>query len=485
MSSVTVDLLGESGHKRKRLPSVSLSTLRWLTVIVPVLFLIGVDYIRHFVFPFFVFHDWPGFVVIWGGNLVAVLGFSHIVFRTVERMQKEILQRNQELSLLHDAAFRQAEQLKALHEAGMALTSELSLETVLQKVVDLSRELVGARYGALAVYDEEKSIERLITSGLAPEERERITAVRTSPGVMASVPDRGKPLRLVDVRQHHLFAGFPPNHPDMQTFLGVPIVSKGQVIGNLRLTNKRDGEEFTQEDEDKVVMLAAQAAIVIQNAKLYAQEQVLAVLEERERIAQDLHDGIIQDIYAIGLSLEQCIEQADGSHQKMSDRLSKAVDGLNKIIKDIRNYIFALEPTDLQGNDLAAGLDNMTREFRINSLVDAEVVVHGEVSKALPHDQVGQVLQIAREALANVLKHARASAVTVEVKRQVDRLELTIADNGNGFDPSRAPGTGHGLRNIAERSKALGGHFDIETGPNKGTRIIVTIPIAVGEGNWL
>ncbi|MBI2863753.1 MAG: GAF domain-containing sensor histidine kinase [Chloroflexi bacterium] len=479
MGSVASGNIGLRWNLAKRFSAVSIGTLRKLSVLLPIAFLLAMDYLRHFVFPG-TLHQFPGYLVVWGVALAGIWAFSRVVFGAIEGMHQQILERNREISDLYTAAHNQAEQLAALREAGMALTAELSFEAVLQKVVDLSRELVGARYGVLAVLDDQKKIERLITSGLSPEAKSQIKEFPKGLGVMAVLPDGDRALRIPDISKHPLSVGFPPGHPRMKTLLGVPVVAKGHVIGNLKLTNKRDGLEFTQDDEDKVVLLAAQAAIAIENAKLHEQQQVLAVLEERERIAQDLHDGIIQDIYAIGLNLEQCIEQSD-KPKTIPERLGRSVEQLNDIINDVRNYIFALQPTAPADADFVAGLDRLVREFRINSLIEGELVVNGAGDRDVPVEQVSHLLKIAHEALTNVIKHARATAVTVELNLMEDRLELSIADNGTGFDPANPTHAGLGLRNIAERTRALGGSFTVDGGIGRGATLTLRIPQASAE----
>src|SRR3990172_1648976 len=355
---------------------MSFRMLRWLTAILPIAVLAGLDYVRHFVLPGYL-HTWTGFAVVYIGLLLGGVIFSEIVFRLVGRMQRQIVEQNHKLSILYREGQRQAEQLRALHEAGTALTAELDLETVLQKVVDLSRGLVGAQYCALKVLDGEGYVGRFLNRGIDQETRERIGRMPEGRGVVGEVRRLGRPLRVADIGKHPSSVGFPLHHPPMKTFLGVPIVSRNVVIGNLYLTDKHGGEEFTQQDEDAVVMLAAQAAIAIENARLYEQEQALAILEERERIAQDLHDGIIQSLYAIGLNLEHILERAGGITEEASGRLTRAIDGLNGVIWDVRNYIFGLEKRE--GQSLKQGLVNMAREFRVNTLIDADVTVEGDV----------------------------------------------------------------------------------------------------------
>src|SRR3990170_4257296 len=204
---------------------MSLRTLRWLTAILPIVVLAALDYVRHVIFPAFL-HTTTGFLVTYIGILAGVFIFSEVVFRMIERMQREIVEQNRKLETLYSEGRRQAQQLKALHEAGWAITAELELETVLRKVVALSQELVGARYGALGVVDEQGQLGQFVTLGLDEETRRQIGPPPKGHGVVGVVLNTGRPLRVSNIGQHPASVGFPPNHPPMKTFLGVPIVSR-------------------------------------------------------------------------------------------------------------------------------------------------------------------------------------------------------------------------------------------------------------------
>ncbi len=458
---------------------LSLPTLRRLAFVLPLAFLIAVDYVRHALWPA-TLHTFPGFLALAGVVGVGIFAFSQFVFGTIERMQGEIARQNRELARLVGEARQRSDQLRALNEAGIALAAEHSYAAVLQKVVDLSRALAGARYGALGVLDDEGRIERFFTSGLDPAVRAKMGQPPQGHGVVGVVIETGAPLRLPDVGKHPRSVGFPPGHPPMRSFLGVPIVSKGRVIGSLYLTEKLGAAEFTQEDESGVVMLAAQAAVAIEKARLYEQVQALAVLEERERIAQDLHDGIIQSIYAIGLSLERCALVDDCDPAACRGRLDRAIHDLNGVIKDVRNYIMGLEPGEVQEHGLRDGLRELARELRASSPVQVDVVVEGEVESVVTEVQVGHLFQIAREALANVLKHAAATRASLALVKQGDELVLSIEDDGVGFDPARSAGPERrGLRNMAERARDLGGELCVTSAPGEGTTLTVRLPAAI------
>ncbi len=376
-------------------------------------------------------------------------------------------------------ARRQSERLRILNEAGISLTAEHSLQAVLQKVVELSRKLVGANFGALALLREDGRIDRFLTSGLGAEERERIGPPPKGTGLIGVLLREGTSLRVSDIARDHRAVGFPPHHPPMKSLLGIPIRSKGKIIGALYLTDKVEGEEFTLADQDALETLAAQSAVAIENARLYAQLRSLTKLQERERIAMDLHDGVIQSLYAVGLSLEGSAEVVREAPEEDARKIARAVDELNDVIKDIRNYIFDLRPEPTGAKGIRGALEEVVKACRVNSLIEAKLVA--EEVEGLGQEEVVQLAHIAQEALANVMKHARASQATVRLSVVGSRLLLSVRDNGTGFDPRVGEtGGGQGLRNMAERARALGGTMRITSGPD-GTEVTAEIPPA-GRG---
>jgi len=374
-------------------------------------------------------------------------------------------------------------QLEALNEATLALTAELSLDRVLQRVVNLARELANARYAALGVPDGQGHLEQFLYSGMTTEEVARIGHLPEGLGLLGALMGSTQPIRLRNVLDDPRSIGFCEHHPPMTSFLGVPIISKGQLLGMLYLTNKVGEDEFSQEDEKLIVMLAAHAAIAIENARLYQQTQRLAILEERERIGMDLHDGIIQSIYAVGLMLEYGNLLLDEDTQVAKQHMAQAIGNLNDVIKDIRNYILDLRPQRFQGKDLATGLCDLVRTFHANTLVQVDMHIEPEGDLGLTPTQASGLFLIAQEALANVAKHARADAVTVKLFQDTQYLCLSIEDNGRGYDLANiARYEGHGLSNMEVRARTLGGKLKVASAPGQGTRVIVSVPVhEVGE----
>lgn len=369
------------------------------------------------------------------------------------------------------------DRLRAVDEAARAVAGVLSVDRVLQVIVDRVRELVDAKYAALGIVDATGRIDRFITSGIARSTRDTIGEPPRGRGILGHIIRGGHALRIADIGADPRRSGFPANHPPMRTFLGVPVTVKGRLIGDLYLTDKRGHEQFTEEDQRLVETFALHAGIAIDNARLHEQVQRLAVVEERERIGRDLHDGIIQSIYAVGLSLEDVPDLMEEDPDDARARVDRAIEALDKTIRDIRNFIFGLRPELLQGMALAAGLAALVEEFRVNTMVDAEVRTDELDAEALTSDDTGQLLIIAREALSNVARHARATRALIDLRGTPERVVLSIEDNGTGFAVEAARSPAHqGLGNMRNRAHAIGATIVIDSAPGAGTRIIVTLP---------
>ena len=366
----------------------------------------------------------------------------------------------------------------ALDAATRAVAGVLTVEEVLQVIVDQVRPLVGAQYAALGTVDEHGVIDRFITSGMDTETRARIGAIPQGHGFLGLIIEENRAFRIPDINVDPRRYGFPPNHPPMTTFLGVPVSVKEHSVGNLYLTDKAGGGPFTEADQEVVEFFARHAGIAIENARLHELVRSLAIVEERERIGKDLHDGIIQSIYAVGLSLEDVPELMAEDPDEVVRRVERAIDSLHLAIRDIRNFIFGLRPDLLGGLPFEDGLAVLVNEFRLNSMVDIELVQDGPTWEP-PPDVTGHLLGIVNEALSNVVRHAMASRVWVETSGDPDgNLHLSVRDNGRGFDVSAGPPLGHqGLANMRSRAHGLGATLDVASDPGSGTAISITLPM--------
>jgi signal transduction histidine kinase len=541
--------------------------------------------------------------------------------------------------------------IRALHRATLSLFADLSLDGVLQRITDAAKDLVNARYAALGIPGENGSLDIFITTGLSDEEIQKMAHPPIGVGLIGEMINSGESIRIPEIADHPKASGFPEGHPEMHSFLGVPISAYGRPIGQIYLTDKKGAEHFSEHDQRMIEMLAAHAAAAIENARFYRQvldseeelsqrnEQLelvnhltgaisstmdleemmsvmldrivnlfgatsgevflrdegeetynltvhcchrehsiwaqknfklgegfigtiakdaklswlnnleseqdflhdgilgmgfgtvvgvpiltrgkvmgvlamafsgkrpftdreiglleavgaavgvgvesarlnrqarrVAILEERERIGMDLHDGIIQSIYAVGLTLDSIRVMVRDNPDAALEHLKSAIDTLNTNIRDIRAYILDLQPARMAGTEFEDGLARLGREFKSNSLVDIEVRVEHEALENLPGEISQNLLQIAQEALANIAKHAQATRVLLTLRNMDERIYLQIIDNGRGFDLDQQPELlGHGLSNMEERTRQIGGEFEIVTGPGEGTAITIRL----------
>ena len=543
--------------------------------------------------------------------------------------------------------------LVALHRASMALVSDLSLDTVLERIVHLAREQAGARYAALGVLDEHGALERFIPVGMPPEQMRAISHQPLGLGLLGEIARAHTTLRVADIARDERSVGFPPHHPPMTSFLGVPVLSGSQVLGQIYLTNKEDYPEFTEEDERVIETLAAYAAVAIGNARLYEdlvardkavtqrnrdlallnavgellastldedeilektltqvmeylqveageiclaiedgqsltmalhrgdaaeafwtkerfdlgegfiglaaetgkpvvttfperdgrfirqavvdagfrciaciplvargtvvgvmgiatrserhldqrelnlltaigtwagitienarlanQSRRLAVLEERERIGMDLHDGIIQSIYAVGLALDFARMSIQEDPQEALGKIEQAIEGLNRTIRDIRSYIMDLRPRQFRGEDLMDGLQRLVDEFRANTDLAVTLTGPDDGKVVLPTSHATALFHICQEALANIAKHAAAKQASIDLWTAPGRILLEISDDGQGFDLRKMSVTlGHGLANMHTRAHKVGGDVEVTSEPGKGTTVLAWIPL--------
>lgn len=544
------------------------------------------------------------------------------------------------------------ERLVALHQASLELVKDVSLETLLERIAALACEQAHARYAAVGVLNEDGGLKKFISVGMTSDEIRRIAHPPVGRGLIGELMDAEAPLRVPVIDKHPSSVGFPPHHPHMVSFLGVPIRAGDRQLGQIYLTDKIDEPAFTADDEKIIQMLAAYAAAAIQNARLieemrehdaavtqrnqdmglldniastltasleldeilnktlglvmnymkveageiflleddketlrmvlhrgqaaeafwtrslfrvgdgyigitaqtgvplvsrdlgsdtrfmrgdiaragfrqmaciplrsgesmmgvlsivtrdsrpfeerslqmlsavgnwaglaienarlHTRSRRLAVLEERERIGMDLHDGIIQSIYGVGLALEGIYHSIEEDPQDAKQRIQHAIDGLNQAIRDIRAYILDLRPRQLGNDGLMAGLRRLVTEYRANTFSEVELTGPASDLKEMPHSHSLALFHICQEALANTAKHSGAKKVHVSVWVAGDRVLLEVRDDGRGFHIEKMITTiGHGLSNMQTRARAVGGEVDISSAPGEGTTILAWVP---------
>ena len=354
---------------------------------------------------------------------------------------------------------RLPEAVEALDAAVRGISGVLEVEQVLQLIVDRVRDLVSATYAALGIVDETGRITQFITSGITMEQRRAIGDLPRGHGLLGLIIRENRAYRIPNIASHPESSGFPPNHPPMTSFLGVPIAVKGEVVGRLYLTDKRDAIEFSANDQSLVETFALHAGIAIDSARLREQVQRLAVVDERDRISRDLHDGIIQSIYAVTLFLDDVPELVSEDPNEARARVDAAIDALHAVIKDIRTFIFGLRPLLLDSGNVMDGLATLADELRRNTAIEVEV--RGEAPPDLPVEVVAELLTIAREALANMARHSAAGRAEITLSAADGGVRLLMADDGQGFDHTATAVAGHhGLANMRARAERLGGGDD-------------------------
>lgn len=370
----------------------------------------------------------------------------------------------------HDARRR----LEALDAATVAISQELSLERVLQIIVESVRPLVDARYAALGFFDDRGRLERFITSGVSEEQRQAIGPEPRGLGLLGAMVRDGLPVRVDRIASDDRSVGFPPGHPPMTSFLGVPVRVEGRPIGHLYLTDRGGGHPFSEDDERLVESFARHAGLAIHNARMHEELRQLAVLQERARIAQDLHDGSIQSLYAVSLALEDAEEMMAIEPDQVAARIDRAIESIHGTIQEIRDFITGLDHDSVAAIELLAGLTALTDDFERSTLIDVEFSSDADVR--LDADASLQLIQLTREAMSNIARHAGASKVTVAVEDRREQLRLSIIDDGTGFDTSDEQRPGHyGLTNMYARAESLGGSLAIES-DDDGTRVVFQMP---------
>ena len=369
-------------------------------------------------------------------------------------------------------------QLEALDAAVRGIAGIASVERVLQVIVDRVRELVGAQYAALGTVGAFGQIDQFITSGIPSEMRALIGAPPRGHGLLGLIIREDHSILVDDLATDQRRYGFPPNHPEMHSFLGVPVHAKGRSVGNLYLTNRIGGGSFTEDDLELVERFALHAGIAIENARLHEEIGRLAIVEERQRISQDLHDSIIQSLYAISLSLEDLPDVITEDPGEGASRADKAIDSIHATIRDIRNFIMGLQPELLAEADLATGIHTLAAEFQSNTLIDLEVRVDADLQEP-PHEYSAHLLAITREALSNIARHSGATRASLALSAHDGTMRLVIGDNGRGFDVTEVRSSRQrGLINLNARAEAIGGTMNLNSEPGAGTRLELLIPIS-------
>ena len=363
--------------------------------------------------------------------------------------------------------------LAALVEAAASITGQAGLRQVLETTVDIAMAMTGARYGALGVLGLHGTLSDFIYRGVDAGVARAIGRLPQGRGVLGYVVRTGVTVRMDRISEHPDSVGFPEHHPEMAAFLGVPVRVGGRRFGNLYLAEKEEG--FTEEDESLVEALAVIAGSAVSTARLHERLQRLALIEDRERIARELHDSVIQDLFAVGLSLQTAAGQVDHDPEGVRDRILESVDRLDASISTLRRYIFDIRQRVWAQRDLGAELRAIAEQLGRPHDIEVRVFVRG-ATDLLDDEVIEHAVQFAREGINNALQHSGAPVVDVVVTGGRHELLVEVRDAGRGFDPA-AVDRGMGLDNMRERVEHVGGTAEIESRPGAGTTVRAAIPI--------
>jgi signal transduction histidine kinase len=296
-------------------------------------------------------------------------------------------------------------------------------------------------------------------------------------GVLGVVAEADRPVRLSRIADHPRSVGFPPGHPEMKTFIGAPLRFGDRTLGFLYLTEKRDGAEFTRDDEDTVERFAAQAGAAIANARLMREVRRLGSVAERERIGRELHDGTLQELYALSLHLQAALLDETGDPSVARQAISRALKRINQVMADIRRYVFgAGAETSLRVN-LLDHIKEAVAALEDSGQAEVAWTWHLPANLTVPEPTAHDLAQVVREAVSNAVRHGKARHIVIAARRQGGRLHLAVRDDGQGFRQTRSTRrAGHGLANMARRAEALGGRVTVRSSPGAGTRIGLSVP---------
>jgi signal transduction histidine kinase len=372
---------------------------------------------------------------------------------------------------------QQSAALRAMNDAVLAIAAEVTIEPMLQRLAHAARGLVGAQYAAIGVPDGEGGFAQFITSGMSDELIAAMGPLPRQHGLLGAMLTSPVPYRTGDVRRDPRFRGWwPAAHPQMRSFLGVPIVARSGIVGALYLTDKVGAEEFDEGDQQLIELLSVHAALAIEKTRLYERSRELSIVEERNRLARELHDSVTQKLFGLTLTAEAAATVIDRDPPEAKKQLARLQELTREAMEELRSLIFELRPPAAESEGLATALRKHVDVLRRAHGRDVQLSVDSDAEPA--GERAGEVLRIAQEALQNAIRHAHATRVDVALHGEDGHLRLTVTDDGVGFDPEE-PGLRArrlGLTSMEERARALGGTLTIESAPGAGTTIALEVP---------
>jgi signal transduction histidine kinase len=370
--------------------------------------------------------------------------------------------------------------LREVSDAVLAVGSDLAVEQVLQRLVDVSRGLVDARYAALGIPNEDGGFAQFLTAGMSEELVARLGPLPETHGLLGAMLETPTSYRTADIQLDPRFRGWwPTGHPDMHSFLGVPILAAGEVIGAFYLTDKEGAPEFSAEDQELIELLAAHAAIAVTNARLYERSRELSIVGERNRLALELHDVISQKLFALALAAESADALFDVDREAARAQIDRLRRLSQEALEELRYLILELRPPELERDGLATTLRKHVEVLRRVQGGEPvlELELDGEPAAEAGRDR--ELLRIAQEALQNAIRHARATRIVLRLEAADGRLVLEVRDDGVGFDPQAAGLRSRrlGLSSMEERARRISGELEIASKAGAGTTVRLAAPL--------
>lgn len=364
-------------------------------------------------------------------------------------------------------------QLKEIASAVMYAAEADKLEIVLERIAQVSLQLVNAQYAAIGVPNDMGGLRFFKVAGLTPEQAAQLTHLPLGRGLIGAIMQERKSIRLSKMQSDPRSVGFCAAHPEMTSLLGVPIQIGQQLFGTFYLCDRRDNQPFDEADEWLLEILAGYAAVAISSSELNEQQSRLALLEDRERIAMDLHDGIIQSLYGIGMHLE-LLRLSGGASET---DLGNSVSSLNNVIEDIRHYIWNLSGNNQKGSSVRVSLLNVLSKLytpdKLHLILEAP-----ETAPPFTAAVFEAICQMANEAVSNAIRHAQATHITIRAEQIKNEFIIVVEDDGQGFDVTQLNhNEGLGLQNLQRRAALLSGHVNVQSTSGEGTRLTITMPI--------
>jgi signal transduction histidine kinase len=362
--------------------------------------------------------------------------------------------------------------LKAVSDAVLAIGSQQSTDEVLQRLVESARTLADARYAALGIPDGEGGFSQFLTAGMSDKLIASLGPLPTTHGMLGAMLEGPASFRTTDIHQDPRFRGWwPRGHPDMRTFLGVPIVANESVIGAFYLTEKQRGVEFTAADQELIELLASHAAIAITNSRLHEHSRELSVLSERNRLALELHDAVSQKLFGLVLNAETVATLLERDLPAARDQVLELQELAREALDELRSLIFELRPPELERDGLCGALRKHVDVLR--RVQPTPVELEGDLELEGDAGRDGEVYRIAQEALQNALRHAQATRIVVRLHSDDGRILLDVVDDGIGFDPDAIEVRSRrlGLTSMEERAHRLGARLEIHSAKGEGTTV--------------